>query len=126
MNEEAIIILNRDFVRIRHILSFQKSIEFENLEMELDRAKIIEENEKPNGLVTMERRFKFGVIQEDKQEDKQMVITIVYPVDASFADGKISILAPLGSALIGLQVGQEIDWQFPDGKTKRLKILEVY
>lgn len=122
MNEDVILMTERDYLRIRHILSFQNSSEFENLEIELDRAKIVDETEAPLGLVKMNTKFKFEVINEKKS----MTITIVYPEDASFAEGKISVLAPLGSALIGLQVNQEINWMFPDGKVKRLKILEVY
>lgn len=122
MKEDVILMTERDFLRIKHILSFQSSDEFENLEIELDRAKIIAEDDVPKDLVRMNTKFKFKVIQEDKE----MVITIVYPEDANFAEGRISVLAPLGSALIGLQVNQEINWMFPDGKVKRLKILEVY
>jgi regulator of nucleoside diphosphate kinase len=121
MNEDVILMTERDYLRIKHILSFQNSSNFENLEIELDRAKIIDDNEIPQGLVTMNKKFKFEVMQEQKT----MIITIVYPEDANFAEGKISVLAPLGSALIGLQVNQEINWMFPDGKVKRLKILEV-
>lgn len=122
MNEDAILMTERDYIRLRHILSFQNSSEFENLEVELDRAKIIDDRAVPPGLVKMDSKFKFEVINESKT----MIITIVYPEDADFASGKISVLAPLGSALIGLQVDQEINWMFPDGKIKRLKILEVY
>lgn len=122
MNDDVILMTERDYLRIRHILSFQNSDEFENLEVELDRAKVIDDGEAPDGLVRMNTKFKFEVIQEQKT----MTITIVYPEDANFSEGKISVLAPLGSALIGLQVNQEINWMFPDGKVKRLKILEVY
>ena len=122
MDNDVILMTERDYLRIKHILSFQSSSEFENLEIELERAKIIDESDVPKGLVTMNTKFKFEVMQEKKT----MVVTIVYPEDANFAEGLISVLAPLGSALIGLQVGQEINWMFPDGKVKRLKILEVY
>ncbi len=122
MKEDVILMTERDYLRIRHILSFQNSNEFENLEVELDRAKIVDDNEVPKGLVRMNTKFKFEVMTEEKV----MTITIVYPEESNFAEGKISVLAPLGSALIGLQVNQEINWMFPDGKVKRLKILEVY
>jgi len=71
--------------------------------------------------VTMNSKVKFLNIQDNKE----MFITIVYPSDANFAEGRISVLASIGSALIGLRVGQEINWMFPNGKTKTLKILEV-
>ncbi|WP_408097489.1 nucleoside diphosphate kinase regulator [Peredibacter sp. HCB2-198] len=121
MSEDGILITEKDYLRIRHVLSFQKSEDFENLELELDRASIINDNEVPSDLVTMNSKVKFLNIQENKE----MTITLVYPSDANFAEGKVSVLATLGSALIGLRVGQEINWMFPDGKTRTLRILEV-
>ncbi len=121
MNEVAILITEKDLLRIQHILSFQKSSDFENLEIELERAKVISDDDVPADLVTMNSKVKFLNVQDNKE----MIITIVYPSDANFAEGKISVLASMGSALIGLRVGQEINWMFPNGKTKTLKILEV-
>lgn len=121
MNEDAILITEKDLLRIKNILSFQKSEDFENLELELDRAKIITDDMVPADLVTMNSKVKFLNVQDKKE----MIVTIVYPSDANFSEGKISVLASLGSALIGLRVGQEINWMFPDGKTKTLRILEV-
>ena len=122
MNDDVILMTESDYLRIKHILSFQNTTDFENLEIELDRAKIIDDTEIPPGLVKMNTKFKFLVIQENKT----MVIKIVYPEESNFSEGKISVLAPLGSALIGLQENQEINWMFPDGKIKRLRIIEVY
>lgn len=121
MFDDVILITEKDLLRIRNILSFQKSEEFENLEIELDRAKIITDDKVPADLVTMNSKVKFLNIQDNKE----MIVSIVYPSDANFADGKISVLASLGSALIGLRVGQEINWMFPDGRTRTLKILEI-
>lgn len=121
MYDDVILLTERDYLRIRHILSFQNSDNYENLEIEIERAKIIGSDEAPNDLVTMNSKVKFMTVQDNKT----MTVTLVYPSEANFAEGKISILAPLGSALIGLRVNQEINWMFPDGKTKTLKILEV-
>lgn len=121
MNNDNILITEKDLLRLKNILSFQNSEEFENLEIELERAKIITDANVPADLVTMNSRVKFLNIQDDKE----MTVTIVYPHDANFADGKISVLASLGSALIGLREGQEINWMFPDQKTRTLKILKV-
>lgn len=121
MNEDVILITEKDLLRIRNVLSYQKSEDFENLDLELDRAKVITDAEVPADLVTMNSKFKFLNINEQKE----MVMTIVYPSDADFSQGKISVLASLGSALLGLRVGQEINWMFPDGKTRSLKILEI-
>lgn len=121
MNEDVILITEKDLLRIRNVLSYQKSEDFENLDLELDRAKVISDAEVPADLVTMNSKIKFLNIHEQKE----LVITIVYPSEADFSQGKISVLASLGSALLGLRVGQEINWMFPDGKTRTLKILEV-
>lgn len=121
MYDDVILITERDYLRIRHILSTQNSEDFENLEIEIERAKIIEENEIPEDLVRMNATVRFITLQDEKE----MKLTLVFPEDANFSKGKISILAPLGSALIGLRVNQEINWMFPDGKTKTIKILEV-
>lgn len=121
MNADVILITEKDLLRIKHILSFQRSEDFENLELELDRAKIISDDTVPPDLVTMNSKVRFLNVQDNKE----MVISIVYPSEANFAEGKVSVLASLGSALIGLRVGQEINWMFPDGKTKTLKILDI-
>lgn len=121
MNNDVILITEKDLLRLRNILSYETSDEFENLEIELERAKIITDLEVPPDLVTMNSRVRFMNLQDKKE----MIASIVYPHDANFADGKISVLASLGSALIGLRVGQEINWMFPDGKTRTLKMLEV-
>lgn len=121
MNSDVILITEKDYLRIKHTLSFQKSEEYENLELELDRARIISDKEVPPNLVTMNSKVQFLNVQEDRE----MVVTIVYPSEANFSEGKISVLASLGSALIGLRAGQEINWMFPDGKTRTLRILNV-
>ncbi|OFZ47643.1 MAG: hypothetical protein A2381_09495 [Bdellovibrionales bacterium RIFOXYB1_FULL_37_110] len=121
MADDNIVISEKDHARIMHLLGYQNSPEYENLKLELERAKLITDDQVPPNLVTMNSKVKFLNINDDKE----MIVTLVYPSDADFSKGRISILAPLGSALIGLSVNQEIAWQFPNGKTKRLRILEI-
>jgi regulator of nucleoside diphosphate kinase len=121
MYDDVILITERDYLRIRHILGTRPSDDFENLEIEIERAKIIADNEIPFDLVRMNSTARFMNLQDKKE----MKMTLVFPEEANFSKGKISILAPLGSALIGPRVNQEINWMFPDGKTKTIKILEV-
>jgi regulator of nucleoside diphosphate kinase len=52
-------------------------------------------------------------------------VQIVLPEDANADDGKVSVLAPVGAALLGLETGQAIDWRFPAGEVRRLRIEEV-
>lgn len=121
MNDDVISISEKDYLRIKHLLSFQKSQDFENLEIEIERARIITDDEVSPDLVTMNSKIRFVSLPDNKT----MTVTIVYPSDSNFSEGRVSVLAPLGSALIGLRVNQEINWMFPDGKTKTLKILEI-
>ncbi|MNE54786.1 Regulator of nucleoside diphosphate kinase [compost metagenome] len=61
----------------------------------------------------------------EESSGKDYHLTLVYPQDANADEGRISILAPVGSALLGLKVGQHIDWPAPGGKTLKLTLLEV-
>jgi regulator of nucleoside diphosphate kinase len=119
MNNDVIMVTEKDFLRIKNILETQNSEELENLELELERAKVISEDEVPPDLITMNTRLTFLLDQ------KEMTVTVVYPSEANSQEGKISVLASLGSALIGLRTGQEINWKFPDGKTTHIKILKI-
>ncbi|MNZ51137.1 Regulator of nucleoside diphosphate kinase [compost metagenome] len=61
----------------------------------------------------------------EEASGKDYHLTLVYPKDANADEGKISILAPVGSALLGLSVGAKIDWSLPGGKTLKLELLAV-
>jgi len=91
------------------------------LQDELDRADQVGHEEVPAGVVTMNSR----VHCREEASGKDYHLTLVYPKDANADEGKISILAPIGSALLGLSVGEQIDWPAPGGKTLKLKLLEV-
>ena len=92
------------------------------LQDELDRAEqVVGHEEVPAGVVTMNSR----VHCRDEVSGKDYHLTLVYPKDANADEGRISILAPVGSALLGLKVGQHIDWPAPGGKTLKLTLLEV-
>lgn len=90
------------------------------LQAELDRAEVVGHDEVPAGVVTMNSR----VHCREESSGKDYHLTLVYPQDAG-GDGKVSILAPVGSALLGLSVGQHIDWPVPGGKQLKLTLLEV-
>lgn len=91
------------------------------LEAELDRADVVEPDEVPPTVVTMNSTVRFRV--ESSREEFEL--TLVYPKDADGSSGKISLLAPVGSALLGLSQGDEIDWPRPGGGTMRVAIHEV-
>lgn len=91
------------------------------LQTELDRADtVVGHDEVPADVVTMNSR----VHCREEGSGKDYHLTLVYPKDANADEGKISILAPVGSALLGLKVGQHIDWPAPGGKTLKLTLLK--
>lgn len=121
--DNKIFITEIDYLRLSNLLN-NLEVEpdsLENLEVEMERATILSDNEVPVGLVTMNSTVEY----EDLSNGKSTTITIIYPGNETSTGKNISILAPLGSALLGLREGQEINWKFPSGKTKRLKIIKV-
>ena len=71
-------------------------------------------------VVTMNSR----VLYTDETTGAQRLVRIVYPQEADDGD-RVSVLAPVGTALIGLSAGQAIDWDFPDGSRRRLRVDRV-
>jgi regulator of nucleoside diphosphate kinase len=92
-----------------------------SLEEELGRAEVVNSTCIPPDVVTMNSRVRF--ISEQTGEEQEVVL--VYPADADFSRHRVSVLAPLGSALLGLRVGQAIDWPVPSGQVKRFRVLAV-
>ena len=92
-----------------------------DLAPELDRADIVPFHAVPPNVVTMYSR----VVFEDETTGGSRVVTIVYPQEADPSAGKISVMAPVGSALLGLSVGQSIEWCFPDGRPRTLRVVEL-
>lgn len=119
MKHKTITLTETDYQRLNSLLSHHSNLE--DLENEIERAHIMSGSEIPSDLVTMNTTFKYLNVTDNKMSE----MTIVYPQNANSEDKKISVTAPLGSALLGLRVGEEIDWKFPDGITRKLKVLEV-
>lgn len=94
---------------------------FAQLEDELARAQIVRPDQIPADVVTMNSR----VVFEDEQTREQREVVLVYPNEADIDAGKISILVPVGSALLGLRVGQSIDWTLPGGQKRRYRVVAV-
>ena len=63
---------------------------------------------------------------EDEVSGEKHVLTLVFPREANVDEGKVSVLAPVGSALLGLAIGQSIDWNAPGGRKLRLRVTAVH
>jgi len=93
----------------------------EALADELDRAEVVEPERVAGNVVTMNSR----VVFDDLETGEAREVSLVYPRESDAEQGRISVLAPVGSALLGLAVGQTIDWPLPRGRVKRLRIAKV-
>lgn len=121
-NKPSIIVSTLDMDRISTLLekATQWSAELEKLEDELDRATVMTSSDMPSDVVTMNSTVCFKFVGSDNSMEK----TLVYP-DQVRSSEDISIFAPVGSALLGLSVGQQLTWPMPGGQEKTIEIIDV-
>lgn len=117
-----ITISSLDLERLEHLLdNVDESPASIALEDELARARVVEPGKMPNNVVTMNSTVRFKV----SSSNKEFCLTLVYPKDMKDPKETVSVLAPVGSALLGLSVGSEIQWPTPDGKSSVVHIDEI-
>lgn len=125
MKKRAIYITDFDLNRLKKLLAEKRAEEANNeylndLEEELDRAKIVESREVPPDVITMNSQVKL----KDLETSEEMVLSLVFPAEADIDEGKISVLAPVGTGMIGYSKGDTIEWKVPAGMRK-LKVMEL-
>jgi regulator of nucleoside diphosphate kinase len=114
-NDRSIIVTDRDLALLRLLQQHA------HLASELERADVVDSRDVPPNVVTMNSR----VVFEDATTGKTTEVTIVFPHDADVQGGKVSVLAPVGTALLGLAEGDAIVWPFPDGSSRSLRVVAV-
>ena len=119
MKQRTILLTETDYQRLNSLVSGNRHLE--ELENEIEAAQIMASHELPSDLVTMNSTFRYLNVTDNKIGE----MTLVYPQHADSKEKKISVTAPLGSALLGLRVGEEIEWTFPDGQTRELRVMEI-
>ncbi|HLM44485.1 MAG TPA: nucleoside diphosphate kinase regulator [Archangium sp.] len=119
--EPRIVVTSSDMERLRTLIDTTAGDKADALDAELTRAVVVEPTDVPPDVVTMNSR----VVYRDEESNETREVTLSYPKDASLEQGRVSVLAPVGAALLGLSVGQEIEWLVPGGRHKRLRILAV-
>lgn len=92
----------------------------QSLACELEQAVIMRPQEIPGDVITMRSQ----VVLQDLDNDEQMTWTLVYPEEADLAEDKISVLAPVGTAILGYRVGDVVNWEIPSGLI-RLQVKEI-
>ena len=119
-----IIVSSRDFNRLEQLLdspALRRHPAAMALNEELTRAEVVPPEQVPEGVVTMHSTVEC----EDEVSGDRHVLTLVYPNEANVGTGHVSVLAPVGSALLGLSLGQSIDWAAPDGRKLRVRVISV-
>lgn len=117
--DRHIIVNELDFSRLTRLLE-QHDNTGDALAAELERAVLVRPSAVPKDVVTMNSDVEY----EDEETNQRRVVRIVYPRDADAERGHVSVLAPIGSALLGLRIGQSIRWPLPDG-SRRLRVLAI-
>ena len=119
-----IVISSRDAQKIDRLLASLPGRDFpgrDDLEAELARARVVDPQQLPAGVVTMNSTVRFKIASSAKS----FVLTLVYPDEVEADGSTISILAPVGSALLGLSEGDQIEWPKPGGGVLRVVVEEV-
>lgn len=92
----------------------------EELLAEMERARVVKAGKVPSGVVRMNSEVEF-----ETDDGQRRRVTLVYPGEADISAGRISILTPIGTALIGLSAGQSFSWTARDGREHRLTVVSV-
>jgi regulator of nucleoside diphosphate kinase len=126
MSNKSIQITEFDFQRLKKVLreaqysDYRKSEYLDKLQAELDRAQIVSSQMVSQEVVTMNSI----VVLLDLVTGEEETYTLVFPEDADIGQGKISILAPIGTAMLGYEIGDTFEWEVPAGK-RSLKIIRI-
>ncbi|MCC7450532.1 MAG: nucleoside diphosphate kinase regulator [Anaerolineae bacterium] len=125
VSDRTIYITDHDMKRLRQLLFDYRSGDtngqyLKDLMTELDRACVVSAEDVPEDVITMNAT----VCVVDLDTHETLTYTLVFPQDADSRVGKISVLAPIGTAMLGYRVGDEFEWRVPAG-VRRLKVKDV-
>jgi regulator of nucleoside diphosphate kinase len=115
MNRKKIIVNSRDYTKLTGIINIKPGSsenEYRGLYEELKNAVLVEPEKMPPDVITMNSKVRF----KDIEESEDYIFSLVYPEEADTSKGKLSILAPIGTALLGYRVGDKVKWKVPAGE----------
>ena len=126
MEQRTIHITENDLRRLKEFLQdgrrvkLRKNEDLDHLEAELARAKVVPAKDVPADVITMNS----SVQLVDLDTHEETTYTLVFPKDADMSRGKISVLAPIGTAMLGYRVGDTFTWKVPQG-VRRFQVKKV-
>lgn len=119
-------VTDADLDRLAKLIEmYQGREQVDLLETKLLHARIVDQYATPPDLVTMNTKTRCTTGNADESYHGSENLMIVYPSDAVIEQGRISVLAPLGVALLGSRVGEKVEWKGHDGVKRTLTIAEI-
>lgn len=117
--KRTIYITKADMTRLRNLIEAQKGSrdDLTRLQSELDHASVVEPEEIPGDVITMNSKARL----RDLDDQEEMTFTLVFP---DIDHDRISVVAPIGTAMLGQREGDEFEWEVPAGRV-RLKVIQV-
>ncbi len=125
MTKRHIFVTEKDYKKLKELLltteaNYRDRKDLISLEAELQKAKIVDSKEVPENIVTMNTRLIFC----DLENNNRTEATLVFPSEASIENGKLSVLSPIGTGLLGYAKGDTIEWTVPGG-IRRIQIEDI-
>lgn len=126
MEERTIYVTEFDLKRLSSLLNRAQSWSKKDkdyltkLEQELEWAQVVSPQDIPGDVVTMNSQARI----RDMDSNEEMTFTLVFPAEADYERGRLSVIAPVGTALLGYRAGETVEWEVPGG-VRRLKIEQV-
>ena len=126
MGGKPIHITEFDLERLKKLLqeaqytNYRKSEYLEKLQMEISRAEVVSPQDIPDDVITMNST----VCLVDLETGEEEIYTLVFPQNSDLKQGKLSVLAPIGTAMLGYEVGDVFEWEVPAGK-RRLRVEKI-
>lgn len=118
--KNKVVLSQEDFNQLKPYFSGSDDYDEMSIGYELSRATVVKSEELPKDVVSLNAR----VTIEDLGTKKQNTFTLVMPDHANIKEKKVSVLTPMGAAIIGFKVNDEVAWKMPAGM-KRFRIVEV-
>lgn len=116
-----LVLSKSDYQKLSALVESQRPELVASLEEEIGRATVLPEGDLPKDVVTMGTQ----VTARDLDSQTEFEFRLVFPREANVGEGRISVLAPLGVALIGLRIGDEYEYRAPNGRLRRFQVRSI-
>lgn len=126
VDQPLIFITTKDAEKLLELIREARNTDYRGSEYlkklagEIEKASVVEPHQIPTNVITLNSTARLV----DQDTGEEMIYTLVFPEDANPSEGKISILAPIGTAMLGYKTGDSFEWETPGGK-RTLRIADI-